>query len=37
MKEVPVKWTEDPDTRVKFPDDIIKMVSKLVRLRFRPK
>jgi glycosyltransferase involved in cell wall biosynthesis len=36
MKEVPVKWTEDPDTRVKFPDDIIKMVSKLVRLRFRP-
>jgi glycosyltransferase involved in cell wall biosynthesis len=35
MKEVPVKWTEDPDTRVKFPDDIIKMVSKLVRLRFR--
>jgi hypothetical protein len=37
MKEVPVKWVEDPDTRVKFPDDIIKMVSKLVRLRFRAK
>jgi glycosyltransferase involved in cell wall biosynthesis len=35
MKEVPVKWTEDPDTRVKFPDDIIKMVSNLVKLRFR--
>jgi glycosyltransferase involved in cell wall biosynthesis len=37
LKEVPVKWVEDPDTRVKFPDDIIKMVSKLVKLRFRPK
>jgi glycosyltransferase involved in cell wall biosynthesis len=37
MKEVPVKWVEDPDTRVKFPDDVIKMVSKLVRLRFRAK
>jgi glycosyltransferase involved in cell wall biosynthesis len=35
LKEVPVKWVEDPDTRVKFPDDIIKMVSRLVRLRFR--
>ncbi|MEX0750110.1 MAG: glycosyltransferase family 2 protein, partial [Dehalococcoidia bacterium] len=35
LKEVPVKWVEDPDTRVKFPDDIIKMVSGLVRLRFR--
>ena len=35
IKEVPVKWIEDPDTRVKFPDDIIKMVSNLVKLRFR--
>jgi hypothetical protein len=35
MKEVPVRWVEDPDTRVKFPDDIIKMVSNLVKLRFR--
>lgn len=35
LKEVPVKWVEDPDTRVKFPDDIIKMVSRLVKLRFR--
>ena len=35
IKEVPVKWVEDPDTRVKFPDDIIKMVSNLVKLRFR--
>lgn len=35
LKEIPVKWVEDPDTRVKFPNDIIKMVSGLVRLRFR--
>jgi len=35
LKEVPVKWVEDPDTRVRFPGDIIKMVSGLVRLRFR--
>jgi glycosyltransferase involved in cell wall biosynthesis len=37
LKEVPVRWIEDPDTRVKFPDDIIKMVSNLVKLRFRRK
>jgi glycosyltransferase involved in cell wall biosynthesis len=37
MKEVPVKWVEDPDTRTKFPDDIIKMFSALVKLRFRAK
>jgi glycosyltransferase involved in cell wall biosynthesis len=35
LKEVPVRWIEDPDTRVKFPGDIIKMVSNLVKLRFR--
>jgi glycosyltransferase involved in cell wall biosynthesis len=35
LKEVPVRWIEDPDTRVKFPDDIIKMVSNLLKLRFR--
>jgi glycosyltransferase involved in cell wall biosynthesis len=35
LKEVPVRWVEDPDTRVKFPQDIIKMGSKLVKLRFR--
>jgi glycosyltransferase involved in cell wall biosynthesis len=35
LKEVPVRWVEDPDSRVKFPQDIIKMGSKLVRLRFR--
>jgi glycosyltransferase involved in cell wall biosynthesis len=35
LKEVPVRWVEDPDSRVKFPDDIIKMVSRLVKLRFR--
>ena len=37
LKEVPVHWVEDPDSRVKFPDDIIKMVSRLVKLRFRRK
>ena len=35
LKEVPVRWVEDPDSRVKFPQDIIKMASQLVRLRFR--
>lgn len=35
LKEVPVRWVEDPDTRVRFPQDIWKMGSKLVRLRFR--
>jgi glycosyltransferase involved in cell wall biosynthesis len=33
--EVPVRWVEDPDSRVKFPQDIIKMASQLIRLRFR--
>lgn len=35
LKEVPVRWVEDPDSRVKFPQDIIKMGSQLVKLRFR--
>jgi glycosyltransferase involved in cell wall biosynthesis len=35
LKEVPVRWIEDPDTRVRFPQDIWKMGSQLVRLRFR--
>lgn len=35
LKEVPVRWVEDPDTRVRFPQDIWKMGSKLVKLRFR--
>ncbi len=35
LKEVPVAWTEDPDTRVKFPHDIIKMASQLLKLRVR--
>jgi glycosyltransferase involved in cell wall biosynthesis len=35
LKEVPVRWVEDPDTRVKFPHDIIKMGSQLVKLRLR--
>jgi len=35
LKEVPVRWVEDPDSRVKFPQDVIKMASRLLRLRFR--
>ncbi len=35
LKGVPVRWVEDRDTRVKFPQDIIKMGSNLVKLRFR--
>ena len=35
LKEVPVRWVEDPDTRVKFPQDIIKMGSNLLKLRLR--
>ncbi len=35
LKEVPVRWVEDPDTRVKFPQDIIKMGSNLFKLRMR--
>ena len=35
LKEVPVRWVEDPDSRVKFPQDIIKMARDLLRLRFR--
>ncbi len=35
LKEIPVRWVEDPDSRVKFPQDIIKMARQLVRLRMR--
>jgi glycosyltransferase involved in cell wall biosynthesis len=35
LKEVPVRWVEDPDTRVRFPQDIWKMGSQLVKLRLR--
>jgi glycosyltransferase involved in cell wall biosynthesis len=35
LKEIPVRWVEDKDTRVRFPQDIIKMGSELVRLRVR--
>ncbi len=35
LKGVPVRWVEDRDTRVKFPQDIIKMGGNLVKLRFR--
>lgn len=36
LKEVPVKWVEDPDSRVRFPQDIVKMARQLLRLRLRP-
>lgn len=35
LKEVPVRWVEDPDTRTRFPQDIIKMSSQAFKLRFR--
>jgi glycosyltransferase involved in cell wall biosynthesis len=35
LKEVPVRWVEDRDTRVKFPQDIVSMGSQLLRLRRR--
>jgi glycosyltransferase involved in cell wall biosynthesis len=35
LKEVPVRWVEDPDSRVKFPEDVIKAIRKTIRLRFR--
>ena len=35
LKEVPVKWVEDPDTRTRFPQDVIKMSSQAFKLRFR--
>ena len=35
LKEVPVKWVEDPDTRTQFPRDVIRMASDLVKLRRR--
>ena len=35
VKEIPVRWVEDKDTRVRFPQDIIKMGSELFRLRIK--
>jgi glycosyltransferase involved in cell wall biosynthesis len=35
LKEVPVRWVEDKDTRVRFPQDILKMGGNLLRLRRR--
>ncbi len=34
LKEVPVAWTEDPDTRVKLVQDIGKQLRGLLRVRF---
>jgi glycosyltransferase involved in cell wall biosynthesis len=35
LKEIPVRWVEDRDTRVRFPQDMLKMGGTLLRLRFR--
>jgi glycosyltransferase involved in cell wall biosynthesis len=35
LKEVPVRWVEDPDTRVRFPQDMVRMGSDLLKLRLR--
>jgi glycosyltransferase involved in cell wall biosynthesis len=35
LKEVPVRWIEDPDSRTRFPQDIIKMMSQAFKLRLR--
>jgi glycosyltransferase involved in cell wall biosynthesis len=35
LKEVPVKWVEDPDTRTQFPRDVIRMARDAFRLRRR--
>ncbi len=34
VKEVPVTWTDDRRTRVKFPQDLINSLSELVRIRY---
>jgi dolichyl-phosphate beta-glucosyltransferase len=33
IKEVPVTWTNDPRTKVKLPDDIIRSISELITIR----
>jgi hypothetical protein len=30
-----VRWVEDPDTRVRFPQDMVRMGSDLLKLRLR--
>lgn len=35
LKEVPVRWVEDPDTRVRFPQDMVQMGTDLIKLRRR--
>jgi len=35
IQEVPVRWTEDPDSRVKLASTILQMAWGLVRLKFR--
>lgn len=33
IKEVSVRWSNDPNTKVKFPQDIIRSLSDLIRIR----
>lgn len=34
VKEIPVKWSNNPHSRVKFPEDIITSLTDLIRIRF---
>lgn len=34
VKEIPVTWTDDRRTRVKFPQDLITSLSELIRIRY---
>lgn len=34
IKEIPVEWSDDPNTKVKFPQDIIKSLMDLYKIRY---
>ncbi len=34
IKEVPIEWRDDPNTKVKFPQDIIKSLMDLYKIRY---
>ena len=34
IKEIPVKWSNDERTKVKFPDDLIRSFSELLQIRY---
>lgn len=37
IKEIPVTWTNDSNSRVKFPQDLINSLSELIRIRYNDK